>query len=71
MTACMIRGCGVLFSLEISEDVSEIGYINLAYCYSLRNVAISPNADCTMDDDFTGAEHQIFDSYSVAPRKEC
>jgi hypothetical protein len=47
----MIRGCTVLFSLEISEDLSEIGYINLAYCFSLRNVAISPNAIFIEEDD--------------------
>ena len=39
----MLR-CNSIFSLELSEDVVEIGESAFAYCYCLRNVAIPPNA---------------------------
>jgi hypothetical protein len=37
--------CRSLFSLELSEDVTEIGSGTFSYCYCLRNVAFPPNAD--------------------------
>jgi hypothetical protein len=33
-----------MFSLELSQDTTEIGYCAFGSCYSLRNVAIPPNA---------------------------
>jgi hypothetical protein len=41
----ILQGCKSLFSVEISELVTEIGRYALANtCYSLRNVAFPPNA---------------------------
>jgi hypothetical protein len=37
--------CRSLFSLELSEDVTEIGSGALSYCCCLRNVAFPPTAD--------------------------
>jgi hypothetical protein len=34
-----------MFSLELPEDVTEIGKYALGGCYCLRNVAFPPNAD--------------------------
>ena len=39
----MLR-CNSIFSLELPENVVEIGESAFAYCYCLRNVAIPPNA---------------------------
>jgi hypothetical protein len=33
-----------MFSLELSQDTTEIGYFSFGSCYCLRNVAIPPNA---------------------------
>jgi hypothetical protein len=40
----MLSKCFSMFSLELSEDVTEIGWGSLNQCYSLRNVAFPPNA---------------------------
>jgi hypothetical protein len=40
----MLRGCTTMFSLELPEDVTEIGSKAFSHCYSLRNVAFPPNA---------------------------
>jgi hypothetical protein len=39
----MLQGCRSMFSLELPEDVTEIGWSALAYCYCLRNVAFPPD----------------------------
>jgi hypothetical protein len=40
----MFNWCKLMFSLELPEDVTEIGDYALANCCCLRNVAIPPNA---------------------------
>ena len=40
----MLNDCATMFSLEMSENVTEIKGWALRYCYSLRNVAFPPNA---------------------------
>jgi hypothetical protein len=40
----MLWNCKDLFSLELSEEVTEIGNGAFNYCYSLRNVAFPPDA---------------------------
>ena len=40
----MLRGCITMFSLELSEDILEIRFLAFYNSYSLRNVAIPPNA---------------------------
>jgi hypothetical protein len=40
----MLTGCKSMFSLELTEDMTEIGSSAFSHCYSLRNVAIPPNA---------------------------
>jgi len=40
----MLIGCRAIFSLELSDNVTEIKGWALAYCFCLRNVAIPPNA---------------------------
>ena len=39
----MLQGCRSIVSLEIPEEVTEIGYGALAYSYCLRNVAFPPD----------------------------
>jgi hypothetical protein len=39
----MLWNCKSLFSLELSEEVSEIGYEAFSYCYCIRNVAFPPD----------------------------
>jgi len=40
----MLSDCKSIFSVEISENVREIGIIAFGYCYCLRNVAFPSNA---------------------------
>jgi hypothetical protein len=40
----MLQGCTTMFSLELPEDVTEIGRSAFSLCYCLRNVAIPTNA---------------------------
>jgi hypothetical protein len=40
----MLFNCESIFSVELSENVIEIGSGALRYCYCLRNVAFPPNA---------------------------
>ena len=40
----MLYNCQSIFSVEIPEDVSEIGYNAFCYCYCLRNMAFPPDA---------------------------
>ena len=40
----MLYGCRSTFSLELPETMTEIGSSAFFFCYSLRNVAIPPNA---------------------------
>ena len=42
--AYILEGCRAIFSLELSENVTEIKGWAFSYCYCLRNVAIPPNA---------------------------
>jgi hypothetical protein len=39
----LLHACRSLFSVELSEDVSEIGYYAFEFCYCLRNVAFPPD----------------------------
>jgi hypothetical protein len=39
----MLSNCRATFSLELPEDVTEIGEYALNYCYCLRNVAFPPD----------------------------
>jgi hypothetical protein len=57
----MLFGCRATFSLELPEDVTEIGNGALKSCYCLRNVAFPPNA-VFGDDIFSGATdlYQLF-----------
>jgi hypothetical protein len=41
----MLSNCTSMFSLELSQDTTEIGYFSFGSCYCLRNVAFPPNAD--------------------------
>ena len=41
----MLSDCKSIFSLELHENTSEIGYNAFYCCYCLRNVAFPPNAD--------------------------
>jgi len=50
---CMLQGCSAIFSLELPEIVTEIGWGAFYYCYCLRNVAFPPNAVFGDDDIFT------------------
>jgi hypothetical protein len=40
----MLNNCKSLFSLELSDNIMEIGNAALKSCYCLRNVAFPPNA---------------------------
>jgi hypothetical protein len=40
----MLSYCKSMFSVEIPENVRDIGYCAFYHCYCLRNVAIPPNA---------------------------
>ena len=51
----MLSGCKSMYSLEMSENVTEIGKESFGDCYSLRNVAIPPNA-ALADDVFVNVE---------------
>ena len=52
----MLRGCRSLLSLELPENLMEIGYYAFAICICLRNVAFPPNAvfgdDIFIDEDY-------------------
>jgi hypothetical protein len=39
----MLNGCKSIFSLELPEELTEIGKEAFYYCYCLRNVAFPPN----------------------------
>ena len=41
---CVLSNCKSMFSLEIPENMREIGNHAFYYCYCLRNVAFPPNA---------------------------
>jgi hypothetical protein len=41
----MLFNCRPMFTLELPESVTEIGYEAFGRCYCLRNVAFPPNAD--------------------------
>ena len=41
---CMLSNCRATFSLELSENVTEIENYAFSNCYCLRNVAFPPNA---------------------------
>jgi hypothetical protein len=53
----MLYGCRSTFSLELPETMTEIGSSAFYFCYSLRNVAIPPNA-ALADDIFINREQQ-------------
>ena len=40
----MLYNCQSIFSVEIPEDVNEIGYNAFRYCYCLQNMAFPPDA---------------------------
>ena len=40
----MLEGCKSMFSLEIPDNMREIGHHAFSYCFCLRNVAFPPNA---------------------------
>jgi hypothetical protein len=71
MSACMIRGCKSIFSLELPSIITEIGNEAFSYCYCLRNVAFPP--DAVFDDNIligTGTDlHQLFGSISEIIRE--
>jgi hypothetical protein len=52
----MLSNCTLMFSLEFSDIVTEIGSEAFCECYSLRNVAIPPNAvfgdDVFIEEDY-------------------
>jgi hypothetical protein len=51
-----------MFSLELSEDMIEIGSDALRYCYCLRNVAFPPDADLGGEifiDDVTFVNNEV------------
>jgi hypothetical protein len=41
----MLHDSTSIFSVEISEEITEIGTYAFSYCYCLRNVAFPPDAD--------------------------
>jgi hypothetical protein len=41
----MLMNCRAMFSLELSDNMTEIKNGAFGYCYCLRNVAFPPNAD--------------------------
>ena len=51
----LLSGCKLMFSLELTEDMIEIGSSAFSHCYCLRNVAIPPNA-ALADDVFVDVE---------------
>jgi hypothetical protein len=53
----MLSDSKSMFSLELTEDMTEIGGEAFSHCYSLRNVAIPPNA-ALADDIFINREQQ-------------
>jgi hypothetical protein len=52
----MLNNCRSMFSLELSENVTEIEVCAFRYCYCLRNVAIPPNAYLGGDEIFIDEE---------------
>jgi hypothetical protein len=63
----MLWNCKSLFSLELSEVVTEIGSGAFSYCNCLRNVAFPPNADIGddvifIDEDYVTDLQQLFGS---------
>jgi hypothetical protein len=70
----MLMWCRSMFSLELSEDVTEIGIKALFNCYCLRNVAFPPNV--VFDDNIFGGLgsfeqcdlHQLFGSIAEIMR---
>jgi hypothetical protein len=62
----MLYYCKSLFSLELPEDVTEIGTYAFSYCYHLRNVSFPPNAD--LDDNIFamfGGQNERYDLYQL------
>jgi hypothetical protein len=45
----MLWGCRAMFSLELAENMREIGNYAFRHCYCLRNVTFPPNADLSND----------------------
>jgi hypothetical protein len=73
----MLWGCRAMFSLELAENMREIGNYAFRHCYCLRNVAFPPNADL-VDDIFGGQSeperydlhlHQLFGSIAEIIRE--
>jgi hypothetical protein len=55
----MLSNCRSMFSLELSEIVSEIGFKAFWQCFSLRNVALPPNVVCG-DEIFIDEDEEIY-----------
>ena len=56
----MLRGCKSMFSLELSENMTEIKNYAFTFCYCLRNVAFPPNA-ILADNIFGGSATDQYD----------
>jgi len=62
----MLTGCRAMFSLELSENITEIGHHALFNCYCLRNVAFPPNA--VFGDDIFLCEEDEMDIHTDLQR---
>jgi hypothetical protein len=79
----MFYMCKSMFSLELPEDVTEIGWSAFEFCYCLRNVAFPPDTvfgdDIFIDEDVDDDDNEmelrtdlqlLFDNSNVAIMRE-